>query len=240
MTENIEIQTKPKSSGLVVIRAVFQFVFSIIITGGFLFLSAGSIKWPRAWIYLCLWTVTLLVNLIVLFKTNPSLLDARMKRRKFESRFDMFLMLFIMTPALMAVPIMAGLDAVRYRLLPIPFWIVPPAMLLLVAGNAIILWSMVVNPYSEKIIRIQSERGHQIVTTGPYAVVRHPMYTGFILLFLSIPLILGSGWAFVPVIVACTVLIIRTIFEDRFLKKNLSGYKDYIQKTRYMLLPGIW
>ncbi len=240
MTENIEIQTKPKSSGLVVIRAVFQFIFSIIITGGFLFLSAGSIKWPRAWIYLCLWTVTLLVNLIVLFKTNPSLLDTRMKRRKFESRFDMFLMLFIMTPALMAVPIMAGLDAVRYRLLPIPFWIVPPAMLFHVAGNTIILWSMVVNPYSEKIIRIQSERGHHVITTGPYAIVRHPMYAGFILLFLSIPLILGSGWAFVPVTVACAVLIIRTIFEDRFLKKNLSGYKDYIQKTRYMLLPGIW
>jgi protein-S-isoprenylcysteine O-methyltransferase Ste14 len=239
MAENMEIQTKPKHTGLV-IRAAVQFFFSIILIGGLLFLSAGTIRWSRAWFHLGLWTVTLSVNLIILIKMNPSLLDARTKRRKFESRFDMFLMLFIMTPALVAVPIVAGLDTIRYQLLPIPFWAVLPAVLFHITGNAVILWSMVINPYSEKTIRIQTERGHHAVTTGPYAIVRHPMYTGFILFFLSIPLILGSGWAFVPVTVACAVLIIRTIFEDRFLKKNLSGYKDYIQKTRYMLLPGIW
>lgn len=240
MTENMEIRIRPKSAGPVVIRAVIQFAFSIIITGGLLFFSAGSIKWPRAWIHLCLWTVTLLVNLIILIKTNPSLLDARTKRRKFESRFDMFLMLFIMTPALIAVPIVAGLDTVRYKLLPIPFWAVLPAVLLHIVGDALILWSMVVNPYSEKTIRIQTERGHHVITTGPYAVVRHPMYTGFILFFLSIPLILGSGWAFVPVSVACLALIVRTVFEDRILQKDLPGYDEYAQKTRYKLLPGIW
>ncbi len=240
MTENIENKTQPKSVERIIIRVVVQFVFSIIIIGGLLFLSAGSIRWPRAWFHLGLWIVTLSVNLVVLLKMNPSLLDARTKRRKFESRFDMFLMLFVMTPALVAVPIVAGLDAVRYRLLPIPFWAVLPAVLLHIAGYAVILFSMVVNPYSEKTVRIQTERGHHVITTGPYASVRHPIYTGFILFFLSIPLILGSGWAFVPVVVACVVLIIRTVFEDRFLQKNLPGYKEYAQKTRYMLLPGIW
>ena len=238
MTENMEIRTK--SNRPAVIRGIFQFIFSIIIIGGFLFLSAGSIKWPRAWLHLGLWTVTLLVNLIILIKTNPSLLGARTKRRKFELKFDMFLMLFIMTPALVAVPIVAGLDAVRYKLLPIPFWAVLPAVLFHIAGDALILWSMVFNPYSEKIIRIQTKRGHHVVTTGPYAIVRHPMYTGFIMIFLSIPLILGSGWALVPVAVACVVLIIRTTFEDRFLQKDLPGYEDYTKKTRYRLLPGIW
>ena len=233
----VEIQTKSNRSAI--IRVVVQFVFSIIITGGLLFLSAGSLQWSRGWIYLCLWTGTLSVNLIILIKMNPSLLDARTKRRKFESKFDMFLMLFIMTPALVAVPIVAGLDAIRYRLLPIPFLAILPAVLFHIAGDAIILWSMVVNPYSEKTVRIQTERGHHVITTGPYAIVRHPMYTGFILFFLSIPLILGSGWAYVPVTVACVVLIIRTVFEDRFLLKNLSGYNDYAEKTCYMLLPGI-
>jgi protein-S-isoprenylcysteine O-methyltransferase Ste14 len=240
MTENIENQTRSKSVERIIIRAAVQFVFSIIFTGGLLFISAGSIRWPRAWFHLGLWIVTICVNLIVLLKMNPSILDARTKRRKFESRFDMFLMLFIMTPALVAVPIVAGLDAIRYQLLPIPFWTVLPAVLFHITGNAVILWSMVVNPYSEKTVRIQTERGHHVITTGPYAIVRHPIYTGFILFFLNVPLILGSGWAFVPVTVACVVLIIRTIFEDRFLQNNLPGYNDYAQKTRYKLLPGIW
>jgi protein-S-isoprenylcysteine O-methyltransferase Ste14 len=238
MTENMEIRTISNRS--VVIRAVIQFFFSIIIWGGLLFLSAGSIRWPRAWFHLGLWTVTILVNLIILLKTNPSLLAARTKRARFDSIFDLILLMLIMTPAVLAVPIVAGLDTVRYRLLPIPFWAVLPAVLLHIAGNAIMLWSMVVNPYLEKTVRIQRERGHHVITTRPYAIVRHPMYAGFILLFLSIPLILGSGWAFVPVAIVIAVLFVRTVFEDRFLQKNLPGYKDYAEKTHYMLLPGIW
>jgi protein-S-isoprenylcysteine O-methyltransferase Ste14 len=238
MTESMEIQNKSKR--LAVIRAAIQFVFSIIIWGGLLFLSAGSIRWPRAWFHLGLWTVTILVNLIILLKTNPSLLAARTKRARFDSIFDLILLMLIMTPAVLAVPIVAGLDTVRYRLLPIPFWAVLPAVLLHIAGNAIMLWSMVVNPYLEKTVRIQRERGHHVITTRPYAIVRHPMYAGFILLFLSIPLILGSGWAFVPVAIVIAVLFVRTVFEDRFLQKNLPGYKDYAEKTHYMLLPGIW
>jgi protein-S-isoprenylcysteine O-methyltransferase Ste14 len=234
----MEIQNK--SNRLVVIRAVIQFIFSIIIWCGLLFLSAGSVKWPRAWFHLGLWTVTILVNLIILLKTNPSLLAVRTKRAHFDSVFDLILLMLIMIPAILAVPIVAGLDAIRYRLLLIPFWAVLPAMLLHIAGDAIMLWSMVVNPYLEKTVRIQRERGHNVITTGPYAIVRHPMYAGLILLFLSIPLILGSGWVFVPVATVIVVLFVRTVFEDRFLQKNLPGYKDYAQKTHHMLLPGIW
>ena len=238
MTENIEIRTK--LSRLVVIRGICQFALSIIIWGGLLFLSAGSIKWPRAWFHLGLWTVTLIINFFILLKMNPSLLVTRTKRPRFESRFDLLLLLLIMTPAVLAVPVVAGLDAVRYRFLPVPFRMVLPAVLMHIAGDGLMLWAMVVNPYMEKAVRIQTERSHHVITTGPYSIVRHPMYTGFILLFLSIPLILGSGWAFVPVVIVFAVLIIRTIFEDRFLKKNLPGYVQYTQKTQYKLLPGIW
>ena len=240
MTENTDIQTKSISAGLVVIRAVFQFVFSIMIWGGLLFFSAGSITWIRGWIHLCLWTVTLLVNLIILIKMNPSLLAARTKRRKFESKLDMLLMLLIVTPAMLAIPIVAGLDAVRYQLLPIPFWAIFPAVLFHLAGETLMLWAMVVNPYSEKTVRIQTERGHHVITTGPYAIVRHPMYVGFILLFLGVPPTLGSGWAFVPVGIIFAVLIVRTVFEDRILHRDLPGYEEYAKKTRHRLLPGVW
>jgi protein-S-isoprenylcysteine O-methyltransferase Ste14 len=238
MDKNMEIRTK--FAGAVVVRVIFQFGFSIMIWAGLLFWSAGTVKWVRGWIHLGLWVVTLLVNFFILLKRNPTLLAIRTKMQRFELKFDILLMLLIMTPAVVAVPIVAGLDAVRYRLLPIPFWAVFPAVLLHITGDALMLWAMVVNPFMEKAIRIQTERGHHVITTGPYAIVRHPMYAGFILLFLGVPLMLGSGWAFVPVSVVLAALIIRTIFEDRILQKKLPGYEAYTKKTHYRLLPGIW
>jgi protein-S-isoprenylcysteine O-methyltransferase Ste14 len=238
MDKNMEIRTK--FAGAVVVRVIFQFAFSIMIWAGLLFWSAGTVKWVRGWIHLGLWVVTLLVNFFILLKRNPTLLAIRTKMQRFELKFDILLMLLIMTPAVVAVPIVAGLDAVRYQLLPIPFWAVFPAVLLHITGDALMLWAMVVNPFMEKAIRIQTERGHHVITTGPYAIVRHPMYAGFILLFLGVPLMLGSGWAFVPVSVVLAALIVRTVFEDSILQKKLPGYEAYMKKTCYRLLPGIW
>jgi protein-S-isoprenylcysteine O-methyltransferase Ste14 len=238
MDKNMEIRTK--FAGAVVVRVIFQFAFSIMIWAGLLFWSAGTVKWVRGWIHLGLWVVTLLVNFFILLKRNPTLLAIRTKMQRFELKFDILLMLLIMTPAVVAVPIVAGLDAVRYQLLPIPFWAVFPAVLLHITGDALMLWAMVVNPFMEKAIRIQTERGHHVITTGPYAIVRHPMYAGFILLFLGVPLMLGSGWAFVPVSVVLAALIIRTILEYRILQIKLPGYEAYTKKTHYRLLPGIW
>jgi protein-S-isoprenylcysteine O-methyltransferase Ste14 len=238
MDKNMEIRTK--FAGPVVVRVIFQFAFSITIWAGLLFWSAGTVKWVRGWIHLGLWVVTLLVNFFILLKRNPTLLAIRTKMQRFELKFDILLMLLIMTPAVVAVPIVAGLDAVRYQLLPIPFWAVFPAVLLHITGDALMLWAMVVNPFMEKAIRIQTERGHHVITTGPYAIVRHPMYAGFILLFLGVPLMLGSGWVFVPVSIVLAALIIRTVFEDRILQIKLPGYEAYTKKTHYRLLPGIW
>jgi protein-S-isoprenylcysteine O-methyltransferase Ste14 len=109
-----------------------------------------------------------------------------------------------------------------------------------VAGDALLLWTMVMNPFLEKVVRVQTDRGHRVITTGPYAIVRHPMYLAITLMFLAIPLTLGSAWTFAPVAAMTLLLMIRTRSEERLLRRDLSGYEDYMTKTRWRILPGIW
>lgn len=238
--ESERFQIKGESAGLVVIRAVVQFLFALALWGGLLFWSAGSISWFRGWIHLGLWSVTLAANLFILLETNRAVLAARTKRQRFEKKFDKILMLLVTLPTTLAIPIVAGLDAVRYQLAPLPPWTIYPAVVLHIAGDAFVLWAMIVNPYLEKSVRIQKERGHRVVTKGPYAYVRHPMYAGVIMLMVSVPLTLGSGYTFVPVGAVLLVLIIRTVFEDRMLLRDLPGYDDYAKRIRHRLVPGIW
>ena len=102
------------------------------------------------------------------------------------------------------------------------------------------LWAMVVNPHLEGTIRVQNERGHRVISTGPYAIVRHPMYVGLILILAGIPLFLGSGWAFLPVVIVSLLLVIRAGLEDRKLRKELLGYEAYMLRTPHRLIPGVW
>ena len=105
----------------------------------------------------------------------------------------------------------------------------------------ILTWAMLVNPHFEKVVRIQHELGHRVIDTGPYRFVRHPGYVGTIIGFiLSMPFLLNSWWAFVPAALATVWMIVRTVMEDRVLRRELEGYEDYAKRVRYRLLPGVW
>jgi len=119
-------------------------------------------------------------------------------------------------------------------------WSLGLGILLFILGNAISKWSMLSNTHFESIVRIQSERNHSVISNGPYRFVRHPGYLGFIIFYLSIPLIIGSKVAVYPVLVMVGLFITLTFFEDRFLKNKLDGYQQYCKKVRFRLLPGIW
>ncbi len=222
-----------------VARACVGILLSMGVWGGLLFGAAGTLTWTRAWIHLGLWIVTMVTNLVILLRSNPALLAVRMKSRTVERKFDKVIV-YCLQSVTLAIPILAGLDAVRYQWALLPLWAAGLGAILHVAGDVFILWSMIVNPFLEGAVRIQSERGHRVIATGPYAIVRHPMYVGIILALAGIPLLLGSSWAFVPAGVVALLFVIRTVFEDRMLREELPGYEAYVLKTPHRLIPGVW
>jgi protein-S-isoprenylcysteine O-methyltransferase Ste14 len=224
---------------VLLLRAAFQLVFSFAIWGGLLFFSAGDFAWLRGWLHISLWLATFVINASVLLRLNRDVLSARLKPKWSSERADtILLMLFLLVT--LAIPVVAGLDAVRYGWSPLPFWTIYLSIALHVSGDALLLWTMIVNPFLEKTVRVQTERGHHVITTGPYAVVRHPMYLGVVLMFLAVPLVLGSAWTFAPVVAMMLLLMVRTVLEERLLRRDLSGYEEYMRQTRWRVIPGIW
>ena len=234
-----DLQQDRASLGPLALLGLVQILFALAIWGGLLFGAAGTLAWVRAWLHLGIWVATFALNFTVLACTNRQVLAARIKRQRTTETFDKIL-LALLLPVTLAIPIVAGLDAVRYAWTSIPLWAVAPAVAMNAVGNTLVLWTMIVNPYLEKTVRIQAERGHRVITSGPYAIVRHPMYVGVILLMAGIPLMLGSWWTFAPVGVMVLPLVVRTVFEDRMLRRELPGYEDYAKRTRYRLLPPVW
>jgi protein-S-isoprenylcysteine O-methyltransferase Ste14 len=111
---------------------------------------------------------------------------------------------------------------------------------LLIPGIGIVTWAQVVNRFFEPSVRIQTDRGHTVIDSGPYAFVRHPGYIGACLLFVGIALALGSSWSLIPAGLTCAMLILRTRWEDQTLQAELAGYEEYTKKVRFRLIPGVW
>jgi protein-S-isoprenylcysteine O-methyltransferase Ste14 len=204
-----------------------------------MFLSAGSSSWPRAWLWLAANAVVFVFNGVTLAFLNPEVVNERGKRHEGTKRFDKILTIAI-SPWYFGIPIVAGLDAVRYGWTAMPDFTVWIGVALLAISDAVILWAMIVNRHLETSVRIQDERGHQVVTRGPYRYVRHPMYVGMAIQFVSTPFILGSCWAFVPAILVVALFVVRTAFEDRLLRAELAGYAEYANRTRFRLVPLVW
>jgi len=136
--------------------------------------------------------------------------------------------------------IVAGLDH-RYRWSPaVPLWVNIFGFILVAIGYTLAVWALVENRFFSSVVRIQTERGHVVCDTGPYRIVRHPGYAGNILPLLGIILALGSVWTVIPAVVALVIAIVRTALEDRTLQEELPGYREYAQRVRYRLLPGIY
>jgi len=205
-----------------------------------LFGSAGHWDWTRGWIFVAIYIVGMAFIGIAIKRKQPGLLEERSKwRRKDTKPFDkVFLAVFV--PLSTIQPAIAGLDAERFHWWPLPSWLFYPGIAILPPGFALIGWAMAVNRHAETSVRIQSDRGHTVVDSGPYRFVRHPMYVGAMLMYVATPLILGSGWAMAVTLVIILLFVWRTALEDRTLRRELPGYEDFAARTRYRLLPGVW
>lgn len=204
---------------------------------------AGTWQWWEAWVMIVMWTVYGVVTTHYLLRHDPALLAERLKflpLHKEQKDWDKVLMslFFIAGIGLYLIP---GFDVVRYEWSePLPEWMRILAMLIHLPCFLLLGWVMRENTYLSQVVKIDKDRGHKVVTTGPYALVRHPMYTIVIVLLFALPVALGSRYALILAVFLTLLLIIRTYFEDRTLHAELEGYPEYAKHTRYRLIPGIW
>jgi protein-S-isoprenylcysteine O-methyltransferase Ste14 len=219
-------------------RVVARVGLSLVAIIALLFLPAGKIDWLDAWLFLLFFFGFTLLLYAWMQRHSPALLAERQQSGPNVEPWDRTIM-GIYSVLLLGLPIVAGLDE---RMA----WSNPPLLLQLVGwaglgcALAIVWWSMASNPYLSERVRIQQERGHRTVGDGPYRYVRHPMYVGVILSFLSVPLVLGSYWALVPGGLCAILFVVRTALEDRTLREKLPGYAEYTARVRYRLIPGVW
>jgi protein-S-isoprenylcysteine O-methyltransferase Ste14 len=204
------------------------------------FVSAGCMP-VRAWIFFVASYMHYSVSTMVQYKLNPDLLVARFRiRRRGSKSWDEVLMRSSNLVAMIAVPVVAGLDVGRFYWSSLDFSFVFLGLFLFAVSTFLLNWAMVANPFFEPTVRIQTERGHKAVTGGPYRFVRHPGYLAGILYILSVPLIIGSVFAFIPAGIYAVLFILRTSLEDGVLRRELDGYSQYAQKVRYKLIPFVW
>ncbi len=177
-------------------------------------------------------------QLLYVGAVNPQVLGHRMWLKKGTETWD-WVWFAVFAPLFFAIPAVAGFDA-NSGSAPLPPWAEPIGLALFLLGGGLFLRAMGENPFFEKTVRIQSERGHHTVDTGPYRFVRHPGYVGMLAFILSLPPLLSSARAFIPALGAIAALVVRTSLEDRTLQAKLPGYADYAARVRYRLFPGVW
>ena len=202
-----------------------------------LFLPAGTLNWAMGWALVGIYAVWVAAMALVLIPKSPELLIERATRKKGKTWDTVILSIVGLTT--IAKYILAGLD-VRFGWTAQMSLALQIAALVIVAlGYALMTWAMAANPFFSKVVRIQEERGHAVATGGPYRYVRHPGYTGTIASELATPIMLGSLWALIPGGLAALLFVVRTALEDKTLLEELDGYKEYAQRVRYRLLPGV-
>ncbi|KPK83698.1 MAG: hypothetical protein AMS27_12090 [Bacteroides sp. SM23_62_1] len=219
-----------------VLKRFIQVVSQLVIIMTILLVSAGSIKWIWAWIYFILCVLILIVNGFVL---DPDLIAERGKKKENIKKFDRIITTVNIIPVI-SIILLSGLDK-RFG------WTGNTAMvyylagiILMILGNALFTWAMVANKYFSTSVRIQTDRDHKVAEGGPYTIVRHPGYTGYILFTFATPMILGSLWALIPAGITMALFVIRTILEDKTLQNELEGYREYAARVKYRLVPGIF
>jgi protein-S-isoprenylcysteine O-methyltransferase Ste14 len=204
-----------------------------------LFLPAGTFAWARGWRFLAIFLLAETVMSVYLWRTNPALLIARSSFHRGTKRWDM-LLLAILLPMLIALFLIAALDDGRFHWSAMPWWLSGIGYVGMLSGFWLATWACRVNKFAEPTVRIQHDRGHTVVETGPYAVIRHPMYSAALVIFPGMALALGSYWALVPASIAVGLLILRTQWEDQTLQAELDGYQEYTHCVPYKLIPHVW
>jgi protein-S-isoprenylcysteine O-methyltransferase Ste14 len=221
-------------------KLLLQNLIWTVAMGALLFVPAGTLHWPAAWVFLGTIAVLGLSGGLWLARTDPALLAERMRPMMQDDQpaADKKFMLAFGAAALIWF-IAIGLDR-RMHASEVPVALQALGLIMLVLSFGFILWVMRENSFAAPVIKLQTERGHRVISTGPYAWVRHPMYSGTVLFFVGMPLLLGSWWGVALSPLFIVLFAIRAGIEERALLAGLPGYADYAARVRYRLLPGVW
>jgi protein-S-isoprenylcysteine O-methyltransferase Ste14 len=217
----------------------FRTVISLALVLAIFFIPAGSFRWPQAWVFIGLYLSAVAGFFFYTRKRDPGLLKERMSPPKSVKAWDRRI-IRVYSLILAAMIVLTGLDAVRFRWSRLSLGWNVLGFGGFVLAMLVAFWATRENTFASEVVRIQDDRGHRVCSTGPYAHVRHPMYVGVILSILSFPLALGSLYAFIPAGIIVGLFILRTSLEDKTLKEELPGYREYAQKVRFRLIPGLW
>lgn len=216
-------------------QALLKFLSGLILVGLLLFLPAGTWAYPGGWLFTGLLFVPMLFFGIFLFWKAPELLKKRLNTK--ETQKDQVLVIALACVLFVAAFLVAGLDF-RFGWTAVPRWLTIAAAVLMLLSYGLYMEVMRENAYLSRTVEIQE--GQTVIDTGLYGIVRHPMYTATILLFLSMPLVLGSWISFALFLLYPVVILLRIRGEEALLERELSGYREYKEKVKYRLLPFIW
>ena len=215
--------------------AIIRFGLAIPVFGLFFFLPAGSLKYWAAWLYISIIFIPMIFVLIYFLRHDPSLLENRMKYKEKEAAQKKIISLSAIVYLIgFLIP---GFDY-RYNWSNIQNYIILIANFFVLLGYIFVFIVFKENSFASRIIEVK--KNQKVISTGPYKIVRHPMYLGVLIMFMATPIALGSYYALIPFLTIPIVLVLRILNEEKLLLKELKGYKEYIKKTKYRLFPGIW
>ena len=223
-------------------KLIAGLIFNVAFYGLLLFVPAGTLQWWRAWVFLAVTLIVTLGAVWSIFPDNAGLFAERSRGviQKGQPFWDRVIVILLVASYLGQI-IFIPLDVFRFHLMPRPGTLVSfLGLALYIGGWWILTLAMKVNPFAVPVVRLQEERHQRVIDSGIYAVVRHPMYTGFAPFAVGPALWLGSYAAALVAIVPIVVLAVRSVFEERFLERELKGYDAYMQKVRYRLIPFVW
>jgi len=240
----MEKQNKP-----VIWRAIVQMVIVVLLAPFIPLIISGRWDWWQAWAYAVVSILAFIISRLFVRQRHPDLIAerARFMEAKDTKSWDKVLAPLVGLGSIFIL-VAAGLDK-YYALSPVSNLTLTPSASLgtslialagLILGYGFSSWALIENRFFSGTVRIQTERGHHVISSGPYRIVRHPGYAGGLFGYLFIPLLLDSLWAWLPTMLLTVVLVIRTALEDKTLQAELPGYKEFTGKTKYRLFPGIW
>jgi len=221
-------------------RVIVQCLLTAVVTGGMLFLPAGTWKFWQGWIFLGFLLIPMMAASIYFTERDPQLVERRLQKK--EKVGEQKLIMNFAKLIFLAVFLIPGFDFrfgwSRRTFGAVPVWLMILSGTLALAGYLMAYWVMSANSYASRIIQV--EKGQRVISIGPYRIVRHPMYLGGIISILFTPLALGSYWAVPAFALLIPVIVLRILNEEKILRKELAGYSEYCQSTRFRLIPRIW